>query len=123
MASIISFGSRLFRTRAASRDAATDLSRLDSIVAAVRDAIASATRERDGLQRRVEDGQARTASLLDRAPEYGQRRPAEEAAIREAERQLVAALGRVNQLDAHIADLEALLATLERRPVAASRTA
>jgi chromosome segregation ATPase len=123
MASIINFGSRLFRTRAASRDAATDMTRLESIRTAVRAAIVSAERERDGLNQRLEGYQMRTASLLDSAAEYGERRPAEETAIREAERQLVAALGRVNQLTAHVADLEALLATLEGRQLAEPQTA
>jgi len=123
MAPILAFGSRMFRTRAAARDMATDLDRWNSVRAAVLQAIEDACRERDGLQRRVEGYQMRTANLLDNATEFAERPAAEEETIRSAERQMVAGLARINQVAGHIDSLRAVLATIEGQRVAERQSA
>jgi len=114
MASILSFASRVFRTRDPARDAATDRDRLMSIRATIVAAIDSATRERDGLRQRVDAYFASASHILDQA-EFEERPAADETAIVEAERQGSAGLRRIAAIDAHLDRLNDMLAYLDRQ--------
>src|ERR1700738_2446022 len=54
-------GDQDFRARSADRDAETDRSRVETIIAAIEDALHAAEQEQTGLNRRVEDVLARAA--------------------------------------------------------------
>jgi hypothetical protein len=112
MASILSFVPRMFRTRDPSRDAGTDRDRLLSVRVAIVGAIESATRERDGLQQRVEDYYASASHILDQA-DFEDRPAADEQAVREAERQGAAGLRRIAAIDAQLLHLNRLLDELD----------
>jgi cobalamin-dependent methionine synthase I len=53
-----------FKARSVDRDAETDRSRVNSILAAIKDALQAAEQEQSGLNRRVEDVLARAAVTL-----------------------------------------------------------
>jgi hypothetical protein len=53
-----------FKARSVDRDAETDRSRVNSILAAIKDALQAAEQEQSGLNRRVEDVVARAAVTL-----------------------------------------------------------
>jgi|ERR1700730_884125 hypothetical protein len=57
-------GDQDFRARSADRDAETDRSRVESIIAAIEDALHAAEQEQTGLNRRVEDVLARAAVTI-----------------------------------------------------------
>lgn len=112
-----------FRTRAASRDAATDLERLEQLRATLLKAIAEARRERDGLQQRVDQYRSQAAFMLEETAEYSSRPAEEEAEIVEAERQAEIAMERVRGLDEQVGLIAHLLAELESSPVWQRRVA
>src|SRR5689334_4369504 len=101
MASILSFASRVFRTRDPARDTATDRDRLMTIRSSIVAAIDSAIRERDGLRRRVDNYFASASHILDQAG-FEERSAHDEAAVVEAERQGSAGLERIAAIDAQI---------------------
>ncbi|WP_152664508.1 hypothetical protein [Devosia geojensis] len=113
MASILSMGSRMFRTRNPARDANTDLDRFMTVRRSIASAIEGATRERDGLQRRLDVYYAQATSLLDNSPEFAERDSAEEEAIRQAEDNAAAASRRIKQITEHIAQLNKMLADVD----------
>lgn len=119
MASILSFMPRLFRTRSASRDAGTDRDRLLSVRAAIVAAIESATRERDGLQQRVDDYYASASHILDQAS-FEEREAADEEAVREAERHGAAGLARIAAINAQLLRLNRLLDDLDEQNAGAA---
>ena len=119
MASILSRFSRSFRTRDPSRDAATDTARIAAVRAAIESAIADARRERDGLERRVEEHYTQAAFMLDDAPDYAERSAEEEQGIADAERAAAAAQRRIESIEAQIGQLTALLQFLDSQPSAA----
>lgn len=100
-----------FRSRSPERDAGSDLDRIRMVRSGLQAAIESARREKDGLQGRLDAYSIQVSSLLDEAPEYGERSAEEEAAIVEAERNIGAVRRRLAQLDAQ---LEKLLGTLSQ---------
>ena len=112
MASILSFASRVFRTRDPARDAQTDRARLMSIRTAIAEAIESANRERDGLERRVDAYFASASHILDQG-DFEQRSAEDEATIAEAERQGSAGLRRIAAIDAHLRRLQGLLTQVD----------
>lgn len=112
MASIFRFVAPAFRTRSPLRDAATDARRMDGVRTSVADALGNAIRERAGLRERLGGYQMRAASLADDAPAYGERSAREERELSQAEQQVVAAIARLEQLTAHIAHLEEVLAAV-----------
>jgi hypothetical protein len=57
-------GDQDFRARSADRDAETDRSRVETIIAAIEDALHAAEQEQTGLNRRVEDVLARAAVTI-----------------------------------------------------------
>lgn len=114
MASIFSLATRMFRTRDPSRDANTDRDRMLSIRIAIADAITSATRERDGLKRRVEDYYAHASHILDQGG-YETRSSADEQEVVEAERNGSAGLRRIAAIDAQLQELHTLLEQLDER--------
>ena len=77
-------------------------------------AIDSATRERDGLKRRVDAYFASASHILDQA-EFEERSTEDETAIAEAERQGSAGLRRIAMIDAHIERLTDMLDYLDRQ--------
>lgn len=113
MASIFRFVTPAFRTRSPLRDAATDARRMDAVRLSVSDALGNAIRERAGLKERLGGYQMRAASLADDAPGYGERSAREERELAQAEQQVIAAIARLEQLTAHIAHLEDVLAAVE----------
>lgn len=76
-----------------------------SIVAAIE----SATRERDGLKRRVDNYFASASHILDQA-DFEERSADDEAAVVEAERQGIAGLQRIAVIEAQIQRLDDMLA-------------
>ena len=114
MASILSLRPKLFRTRNPARDANTDLDRLMTVRRALADAIASASRERQGLQQRVDVYHAQATNLLDNSGEYGERSGEDEQSIRDAEANAAMATSRIGQIDGQIAKLGDMLADLDR---------
>jgi hypothetical protein len=119
MASILSFMPRLFRTRSPARDATTDRDRLLSVRAAIVAAIESATRERDGLQQRVDDYYASASHILDQAS-FEDRAEGDEQAVREAERHGAAGLARIAAIDAQLVRLNRLLDDLDEQNTTAT---
>lgn len=117
MAPILSFASRVFRTRDPSRDAATDRDRLMTVRSSIVAAIDSAVRERDGLKRRVDDYFASASHILDQT-DFNDRSADDEAAISRAERQGSAGLHRIAVIDAHISHLNDMLAYFDEQDVA-----
>lgn len=119
MASILSFMPRLFRTRSPARDAGTDRDRLLSVRAAIVTAIESATRERDGLQQRVDDYYASASHILDQAS-FEERAASDEDAVREAERQGAAGLARIAAINVQLGRLNRLLDDLDEQNATAT---
>lgn len=119
MASILSFMPRLFRTRNPARDASTDRDRLLSVRAAIVTAIESATRERDGLQQRVDDYYASASHILDQAS-FEERATSDEAAVREAERHGAAGLARIAAINVQLGRLNRLLDDLDEQNATAT---
>ena len=113
MASILSLRPKLFRTRSPNRDAATDVDRVMSVRRALSEAVSSATRERQGLQQRVDVYYAQASNLLDNSGDYGARSPEDEQSIAMAERQAAAANARIRQIDVQIGQFGDMLATLD----------
>jgi hypothetical protein len=109
MASILSLGTKMFRTRNPERDAGTDMDRFMTIRRSVTAAIDSATQERQGLQQRVDIYYAQATSLLDNSAEFGLRSDQDEEAIQEAERNAAAATRRIKQITDHMEQLNTLL--------------
>src|SRR5206468_8331995 len=69
-------GERAFRARSADRDAETDRTRIEAIIAAIDGALDAAEREQSGLNRRVEEVLARAAVTLGNGDdEYLERDP------------------------------------------------
>ncbi len=69
-------GSQDFKARSAERDAATDRSRVGSILQAIETALHAAEQEQSGLSRRVEDVLARAAVTMGNGTdEYLEREP------------------------------------------------
>lgn len=69
-------GEQEFRARSSERDAATDRTRIESIMAAIEDALRAAEREQAGLNRRVEEVLARAAVTFGNGDdEYLEREP------------------------------------------------
>lgn len=112
MVSILNFVPRLFRTRNPGRDAATDRDRLLTVRAAIAAAIESASRERDGLQQRVDDYYASASHILDQAS-FEDRSPNDEEAVRVAEQHGAAGLARIAAIDAQLVRLNRLLDDLD----------
>ncbi|WP_027524884.1 hypothetical protein [Bradyrhizobium sp. Ec3.3] len=57
-------GEQVFRARSPERDAETDRTRIEAIMAAIESALQAAEREQEGLSRRVEDVLARAAVTI-----------------------------------------------------------
>lgn len=113
MASLLSVGNRLFRTRNPDRDANTDKDRFMTVRRSVVSAIESAHREREGLQIRLDVYYAQATNLLDNSGEFGERSVADEGAIADAERNAAAARHRIDQISVHMDQLNAVLANLD----------
>ncbi len=114
MASIFSLAGRMFRTRDPARDANTDRERLLQIRVAIAEAIAGATRERDGLQQRVDDYYAQASHILDQGG-YESRSSAAEQEVVEAERQGSAGLRRIAAINAQLEQFHQLLLDVDER--------
>ncbi len=113
MAATFPKGPLLFRSRSAGRDARNDRERLSPVRTAVAAALESASRERAGLQRRLDAYCMQAASLVDNSPDYPERSRRDEHAIAEAERQMARVRRRLVELEAQIGKLSAALAELE----------
>ncbi|WP_375450185.1 hypothetical protein [uncultured Devosia sp.] len=113
MASILSLGTKMFRTRNSARDSGTDMDRFMTVRRSVEAAIESATRERRGLQQRVDVYYAQATSLLDNSAEFGQRSDQDEDAIGDAEKNAATARARIRQISAHIDQLNAMLSGVD----------
>jgi len=100
MAPILSFASRVFRTRDPSRDAATDRDRLMTVRSSI-----------------VDSYFASASHILDQA-DFNDRSADDEAAISHAERQGSAGLHRIAVIDAHISRLNDMLSYFDEQDVA-----
>jgi chromosome segregation ATPase len=114
MSSILSLRPRMFRTRNTLRDANTDLDRLMTVRRSIVAAIDDATRERQGLQQRLDVYHAQATNLLDNSADYAERASEDERSIREAEANGAAAANRISQIDIQIKRLGEMLAELDR---------
>ena len=122
MALIENLTLRRFRTRDPNRDAETDQQRMDAIRAAVTGAIESATRERAGLKRRVDDYYAVVSQIVD-SGDYGHRSEKLEREARDAELQGRLGLARLARIDAELDRYRRVLATVDELRVAAPSSA
>ena len=114
MASILNLVPRMFRTRNPARDATTDRDRLLTVRAAIVAAIESATRERDGLQQRVDDYYASASHILDQAS-FEDRPAGDEQAVRDAEQHGAAGLRRIATINGQLLHLNRLLDDLDEQ--------
>lgn len=96
------------RFRSRERDAQSDFQRIAAVRQAVWAALAAATKERDGVAKRLESARDRAAHIFGNASDFTEREPEETAALKEAEQQMEYASGRAKALDAHIQQLEKL---------------
>ncbi len=98
------------RFRSSDRDLTTDTTRIDGVRTAITEAIASIDREAAGVERRLAEARLQAAGLFgnDGMGEFG-RDPAEELLLAEAERQLLGAALRLDQLAAQRRGFAALL--------------
>jgi hypothetical protein len=102
-----------FKLRSSARDKDADARRLSSVERALSFAIAEATSEKDGLQRRLDSARHQASVLLGNETfEYSDREPEGERLLLEAERNLIAGKKRIHQLNSHINHLANLLALL-----------
>lgn len=105
---ILTSSFRMFRARSSDRDRRTDSERVDNIMKAIDQAIASAESERAGLQRRLET--ATTTAAMNAGTgvdEYVDRDAGQADALRTEENHMRSATARLRQLERHIADLNA----------------
>ena len=82
-------------------------------------AIESATRERDGLQQRVDDYYASASHILDQAS-FEDRAPSDEQAVRDAEQHGAAGLARIAAINAQLLRLNRLLDDLDEQNAGAA---
>jgi hypothetical protein len=98
------------RFRSSDRDIATDATRIDGVRTAITEAIASIDREAAGVERRLAEARLQAANLFGNdGMGLGERDPADEALLAEAERQLLGAALRLDQLAAQRRGFAALL--------------
>lgn len=96
------------RFRRSDRDSQTDLDRLGPLYTELHRALADIERETAGLSRRLDEARNRAAALLGNEDGiYFEREPADEARLAEAEAQMMAAFGRLEELRAQRAMLAA----------------
>lgn len=99
----------IFQVRSSQRDKQTDQERTNSIVKAVDAAIASAEKERAALGVRVKGAQDLAAFAAGNdSDEYLTRDPADSSRIAGYEQQLIAGRKRIEELNTHLADLNAV---------------
>ncbi len=98
------------RFRSSDRDNTTDAARIDEVRAAIAAAIASIDREAAGVERRLAEARLQAAGLCGNdGLGDGERDPADERLLAEAERQLLGAARRLEQLAAQRRGFAALL--------------
>jgi hypothetical protein len=98
------------RFRSSDRDLTTDATRIDEVRAAIAAALASIDREAAGVERRLSEARLQAAGLFGNdGMGDSQRDPADERLLAEAERQLLGAARRLDQLATQRRDFEALL--------------
>lgn len=105
---ILTSSFRMFRARSSDRDRRADGERVDNIMRAIDQAIASAESERAGLQRRLET--ATTTAAMNAGTgvdEYVDRDADQADVLRTEENHMRNATARLRQLERHIADLNA----------------
>jgi seryl-tRNA(Sec) selenium transferase len=99
----------IFKFRSSQRDKQTDLERVSSIANAINTAISSAERERSTLNIRVKEAQDLAAFAAGNdSDEYLTREPKDALRIAGYEQQLAAGHKRLEELNIHIAGLNAL---------------
>ena len=105
-----------FRLRSSLRDENADARRLNSIRRSLSRAIAEASFEKEGLQRRIDAARQQASVLLgNQTSEYLDREPESEQLLLEAERNLVAGERQIHQLKAHLDHLSKVLQLLEQK--------
>jgi hypothetical protein len=102
----------IFRVRASERDTQTDQERVRGVLRAIDAAIGSAEKERNALGLRVKNAQDLAAmSVGNASDEYLTREPKDERSISAYEQQMIAGHKRVEELNTHIASLNAVRET------------
>lgn len=94
-----------FNTRSSDRDDMSDARRIEMVTTTVDDAIAGAIKERDGLQRRMDQSYAQAVNLLENSLPYGARDADQEQSINAAETAAADARSRIRNLDRQIENL------------------
>lgn len=103
------------RFRSLGRDLKVDFDRLGPLYHQFDGALAGIERERDGLSRRLDEARTRAAALMGNEDGiYFEREPADEAGLVEAEAQMMAAYGRLDQLSVQYAMIAAWRDELDR---------
>lgn len=103
-----------FRIRSESRDATTDIKRLQSIERPILKAIADAKAEKNGLESRMRRASNHAAVLMGNdVSEYLDREPEIEQLLADEEKTMMAALTRIRQLNQHLAHLHRILELLK----------
>lgn len=110
------------RFRAATRDNRVDAERMGAVQSEVRKALRSIEREQDGLGQRLEEARARAATLMGTEDGiYGEREPADEKLLVEAEAQMMSAYDRLKALKSQHAVLASVARELDRTEAAGLR--
>ena len=99
----------VFQVRSSQRDRQTDKERVSAIADAIEAAIISAERERAALVIRVRDAQDLAAFTAgNNSDEYLTREPEEARMLAGYEKQLIAGHKRIEELNTHVASLNAV---------------
>lgn len=110
------------RFRAATRNSQVDAERITPVHGEVQKALRSLEREREGLGRRLEEARMRAAALMGTEDGiYGEREPADEKLLVEAEAQMMGAYDRLKALKAQHAVLASIARELEKTEAGAQR--
>lgn len=101
------------RFRSTRRDNETDTARIDAVALELRKALRSIEMESAGLNKRVQEASSRAACLMGNEDGiYGEREPADEALLVEAEREMMQAYRRLAALTAQQIIFARLLDTM-----------
>jgi hypothetical protein len=106
----------LFKVRSSQRDKQTDQERVSAVVTAIDAAIGSAEKERTALNLRVKDAQDLAGLAAgNEMDEYLTREAKDTRRIAGYEQQLIAGHKRIDELNTHIANLNAVRAVCSSR--------
>ncbi|MET3925007.1 hypothetical protein [Devosia sp. 2618] len=99
-----------FQTRSRERDQTTDINRYRTLLLAVERSVDEVRKEREGLQRRLDEHLLRASSIVDNSGAFGSRDPQDEKDIEESERQIQWVRQRLGELERQSSELDGVRA-------------